>query len=393
MPRIQAAPSLPVTRFLGTCLLLIAAVAGCSTSPGKLDDYSRYDAVRTGLDPEVAKLLMSEFGISAESAIQTRIPLILESQTDVEVIDAVETFGTGFQAGLLRTAWRLQPIGAAFDSAVFLEQVRRFLETDTARTALGPALPAIKSLWGDVFKEFRRSIDEILKNPGDYPSLVAESADAMEITDVSLYRSSPIPAVATAATTSITDTLVAINDVDFTIGSLYTRMNVAIASIPEDIRRQIDRSVRTLMRESLVVNALVGLSRLGDGMKETAEALNGIDRRLGRMQDIILVDVDRQRVKTIEALKGEREIILEAVAAERAAILEAVTLERQAVMSELRAMVLDETSGGLAGVGLTANSAVDRVISGLQQTVMLAIAGFLLILVLAVAFRKSTRSS
>ena len=93
MPRIQAAPALPVTRLLGTCLLVIAVMTGCSTSTGKLDDYSRYDSVRIGLDPEVAKLLMSEFGISAESVIQTRIPKILESQTDIEVIDAVVVVG------------------------------------------------------------------------------------------------------------------------------------------------------------------------------------------------------------------------------------------------------------------------------------------------------------
>lgn len=393
MPPIQATPALPVTRLFGACLLVIAVVTGCSTRTGKLDDYSRYDSVRTGLDPEVAKLLMSEFGISAESVIQTRIPRILESQTDVEVIDAVETFGTGFRAGILRAAWRLQPIGGAFDSAVFLEQVRRFLETETAKTALGPALPAIKDLWTAVFEEFRRSIDEILKNPSDYPSSVADAADAMEIVDISLFRSSPIPAVAADATILITDTLVAINDVDFTIGALYSRMNTVIASIPEDIRQQIDRSVRALLRESLVVNALVGLSRLGDGMKETAEALNGIERRLVRMQDIILVEVDRQRVQTIEAVQGEREIILKAVAVERAAILEAVTLERKAVMTELRAMVLDETSGALAGVGQTANSAVDRAISGIRGTVLLGLLGLFVILALAVVFRRTQSGS
>jgi len=141
-----------------------------------------------------------------------------------------------------------------------------------------------------------------------------------------------------------------------------------------------------------VVNALIGLARLGDGMKETAVAITGVDQRLARMQDIILVEIDRQRLETIEVIQGEREIILETVAAERETILEAVSMEREAVMTELRSMVLDETSGALAGVGETANSAVDRVISGIQNTVLLGLLGLLMIVVLALALQAQRRN-
>lgn len=382
-----------MARVLSICLLASAAVVGCSTRTGALDDYSRYEVIRPELEPEVAHLLMSEFGITAEGLIQSRVPQIVEAQTDPVVIENVDIFGAGFMAGIRRSAWRLQPIGSAFDSAIFLEQVRRFLETEAAKTALGPATPAIKDLWAAVNEEFRRSMNEILREPDHYGPTVAESADALQITDLTLVRSSPMPAVADDATNSITDALTAVNNADFTLGAIYTRVNSIVASIPEDIRRQVDRSVRSLMRESLVVNALIGLSRLGEGMKETGAAAAAIDQRLGRMQDIILVEVDRQRRDTISALQGERESLVEAISAERQAFIDGLSLERQAIMAEVRTLVLGEDSGVLAEVRRTTDTAVDRAISGIQNTIMLALIGILVIVVLVVAFSTGRRSN
>ena len=388
-PRLRAS----ALRLLAVACVGASAVGvGCSTRTGKLDDYARFEAVDPDLSPEVAQLLMMEFGVSAESLIQTRLPEILEQQTDPMVIESVQTFGDGLLAGIRRTAWRVQPIGGAFDSAIFLEQVRSFLAGDRAKETLGPAVPDLQGLVAGVDEIFRQSVNEILKEEDIYPENVRAWVQENPIEDANLFRASPIPQVADDASARVNDALVAVADADFTARSIYNRLNAAIASIPQDVRTEVQRSLRALKRESLVVNALIGLARLGDGMKETAVAISGVDQRLARMQDIILVEIDRQRLETIEVIQGEREIILETVAAERETILEAVSMEREAVMTELRSMVLDETSGALAGVGETANSAVDRVISGIQNTVLLGLLGLLMIVVLALAFQAQRRN-
>ena len=368
-PRLRTPP----VGFLAVvCIgaMVMAAVGGCSTRTGRLDDYARFESVKDDLSPEVAQLLMMEFGVSAESLIQTRLTEILERQTDAQVIESVQVFGDGLLAGIRRTAWRIQPIGGAFDSAIFLEQVRRFLGSDRAKQTLGPSIPDLEALLAGVDEIFRQSVNEILKEEDIYPETVAGWVDENPIEDADLFRASPIPQVAEDASARVKDALGAVADVDFTTRSLYNRLSAAMASIPQDVRIEVQRGIRALKRESLVVNALIGLARLGDGMKETAVAISDVDQRLGRMQDIILVEIDRQRLQTIEVIQGEREIILETVADERQAILEAVSLEREAVMTELRAMVLDETSGALAGVGEAAESAVDRAISGIRDTVL-----------------------
>ena len=384
----------PVPHHLVAVLTVVmVVVGGCSTQTGKLDDYGRFEKVKPDLSPEVAQLLMMEFGVSAESLIQTRLPQIIERQADPGVAESVGAFGDGLLAGIRRTAWRVQPIGGAFDSAIFLEQVQRYLSSEGAKETLGPAVPDLEILVAGVVDIFRQSVNEILKEEDIYPETVTAWVDQNPIEKADLFRISPIPEVAEDASTRVNNALVAVADADFTARSLYNRLNAAIASIPQDVRTEIQRTILALKRESLVVNALIGMSRLGDGMKETAVAIAGVDKRLGRMQDLILVDVDRQRTDTIEAIQGERKIVLEALSAERELILQAISKERELVMADLRAMVFDDASGALAEVGETTRFAIDRSVVGIRNTVLLALLGFLAIgIVLVLLSNRLNRS-
>ncbi|MAC18646.1 MAG: hypothetical protein CMJ23_03015 [Phycisphaerae bacterium] len=338
-------------------------MAGCSGRTGQLDDYAKFEAIRNDLSPEVAQMLMSEFAISAESMIQSRIRRIVESQSDGEVIRSVQSFGDGLLEGIRHSGWRLQPVGAAFDSLVFLEQVEGFIRTRKAKVALGPALPAIETLVGDLDDLLRLSVDEFLAEEGVYPEMTQVWVEANPIKEIDLVRPSPIPEVAEEATRQITSAMIAVADVDFTLNSMYNRLNTALAAIPQDVRHQMERAIRSIMRESLVVNALVGFSRLGDGMKETALAISGVDERLGRMQQAILEEVDRQRLETVKLLA------------------EAVALERQAVMADVQAVIQTELSGGISDLGDRTDQVVDRAMFRLERLVLIT----MVIVILAIA--------
>ena len=349
--------------LLGIACWLFTGIAGCSAQTGKLDDYRKFEAIRNDLSPEVAQMLMSEFAISAESLIRSRIPQIVESQSDGEVIRSVQLFGDGLLEGVRLSGWRLQPVGAAFDSLVFIEQVERFIGTRKAKVALGPALSSIETLVGDLDDLLRLSVNEFLAEEGVYPETTKAWVEANPIQEIDLVRPSPIPEVAEDATRQITSAMTAVSDVDFTLNSMYNRLNTALAAIPQDVRHQVERAVRSIMRESLVVNALVGFSRLGDGMKETAVAISGVDERLGQMQQAIFEEVDRQRLETVKLLA------------------EAVSLERQAVMVDVQAIIQTELSGGISSLGDRTDQAVDRAMFRLERLVLIT----MLIVILALA--------
>ncbi|MEC8320685.1 MAG: hypothetical protein VX012_04695, partial [Planctomycetota bacterium] len=270
---------------------------------------------------------------------------------------------------------RLQPIGAAYDTAILLEQTRLFLDSDTARRRLGSALPATRELLGEVEELFRRSTREILREGVEYSTAVEQWVEDNRITDIDLVRASPMPEVAEDTARRVSDALVAISDTDFAVNAFYNRVNAALASMPADVRQQIERAARAVLRESIVVNALVGFARLGDGMKETAAAITAVDRRIDRITTVVLEDIERQRRDTISEIRAEREAILEAVAAER----KALTTDLERVVSEQTSEAGSRLQGGVLG-------ATSDLVSGMRSVVLLGLAGLLVVgLVLLVA--------
>ena len=354
--------------WLGPLFGVLLGLGACSSQTGRLEDYSRYESVRPDLDVEVAHMLMTEFGASAEALLQARVPALVEQQTDAIIAANLTTFGSSLMEGIRRSAWRLQPIGAAYDTAILLEQTRLFLDSDTARRRLGSALPATRELLAEVDELFRLSTREILRDGVEYSTAVEQWVDENHITDIDLVRASPMPQVADDTARRVSDALVAVADTDFAINAFYNRVNSALASMPADVRQQIERAARAVLRESIVVNALVGFARLGDGMKETAAAITAVDRRIDRITTIVLEDIERQRRDTIAEIRAEREAILEAVADERVALM--TDLER--VVSEQTAEAGSRLQGGVRG-------ATTGLVSGLRSVVLLGLGGLFLV--------------
>ena len=172
-------------------------------------------------------------------------------------------------------------------------------------------------------------------------------------------------------TDRINDPLQTIARVQFSASAAYARLNEALLALPADVRRQIETVVRGVMREPLLVNALVGFARLGDGMKETGEALSAIDRHIDDHRDVVLADLERQRISIIDAIGVERAMILEAVAAERTAVLAAIAAEREEILAAVDVQVdkaLDRTDS-------LVTTSVDRVVGGVTDGIARILTG------------------
>jgi hypothetical protein len=172
-------------------------------------------------------------------------------------------------------------------------------------------------------------------------------------------------------TDRLDDPLQTIARVQFNAAAAYARLNEALLTLPPDVRRQLEAVVRGVMREPLIVNALVGFARLGDGMKETGEALSAIDRHIDDHRDVVLADLERQRIAIIDAIGAERAMILEAVAAERTAVLAAIAAEREEILAAVDVQVdkaLDRTDS-------LVTTSVDRVVGGVTDGIARILTG------------------
>ena len=356
-----------------TVVLLAIAVGvlgGCRTQ-GKLDDYTRYDNVRNDLEPEVAQMVIQEYATAASRLVSGRIETIEEVQSDAAVARKVSRFGEAFLASIRHAAWRLHPLAAALDSTVLLTQVASFLDGPQAETELGPALPALKELVRDVDATLDDALDRIVEDRGKLEDVsVATWALENPITDIDLNRRSPLTDLADDAP-RLGDAFDAVTNLEFDISTIYGRVNEAISMLPIDLRRQIVAATRAVLREPIVVNALVGFSRLGEGMKETGEALSRMNRTVDELGEHVLEDVERQRSETIEAISAEREKIL-------SGIEEIVKVEAGVAVESA-----DRIASGIA----------DRLVEGIFRIVMVALFGFAVVAIVVALIVRPPRGA
>ncbi len=359
----------PALRLVPVSAVLL--LGACMPQSRPVEDYSRYDFIRNDLSPEVAQLLMQEYTATACDYFDRGVGAVAAAQTDAEIAENVERFRDAGLTAIRRAGWRLQPVGAAFDSVILFDQMTAFLQSDEAKDAFGPARERLV----EVLARIRPLADEVMEKVAVDAATAREDLVSTWVREnpldgIELVRMSPLLRVADQ-TDRINDPLQTIARVQFSASAAYARLNEALLALPADVRRQIETVVRGVMREPLLVNALVGLARLGDGMKETGEALSAIDRHIDDHRDAVLADIERQRIATIEAIAAERAVILEAVAAERSAVLAAISAEREEVLEAVDRQVdkaLDRTDSLVA-------TSVDRVVGGVTDGIARILTG------------------
>ncbi len=366
MPRSATSTSGRLLAVL--CIGTLLAVS-CGPPERWAGDYSKYPLVDPKLDPQVAQVLMQEWSVASSEVFLLGMDRIEEKTGDPALAGNLTRFTLAFNEGVRRTGWRLEPVAAAYDSWLYLQQVDRFLHGEDARAAFGPLLSDVQSEVGKVQGLLDLVLEEMLLDvDAAYEDSIAEWIDEHPLEGLELARVAPMIEIA-VATDQVRDAWQAVARAEFTSTAAYARLNEALLTIPEDLRRQIEAAIRGIMREPLVVNALVGLSRLGDGMKELAAAVDSLDRGVDGHRDAILEEIDRERIHTLEVLQSEREIVLSAIADERNAIVEAIGVEREAISGALEsqvALVLEDTrrigldtvdraAGRLRGVVLSAS--------------------------------------
>lgn len=396
MPHIHQIVSGCVTRL--AIVGVVVGVTSCAPPTRWAADYSKYPLVNPELDPAVAQIIMQEWVVTSSDVFQRGMEGLAAKTTDPTLTENLDRFSVAFVQGIRRAGWRLEPVGGAYDSWLYLQQVQGFLDGDDAKGAFASLLPDVQAQVMEIERLLESCLQEMLIDIDDaYDKAIASWVEAHPLQGLDLARVSPAAELA-KATNEARDAWQSVAQLEVAVTATYARINDAILSLPQDFRKQIEIAIRGFLREPVVVNALIGLARLGDGMKETAAAVRRLDDRLDRHRDSILEDVDRQRSETLVTVAEERAIILEAVeghrealqatiAEERAILLDAVAREREAVLSDLNAKV-EVVVDGSERIAL---AVTDRVMVGVGRLVMLVGAGAAVVMLLVAWIVRGSR--
>ncbi|MCP4837078.1 MAG: hypothetical protein GY895_20200 [Phycisphaera sp.] len=392
-------------------------LVGCDTTRPKVDDYREYESVRDELSPELAQILLQEYATSVGQAIDLAMLEILDGTTDPTVIANALRFRSAAVAEVRRAALRINPIVGALDSWVLYEQLDRFLRTAGGTAALGDRADVIDRMLETIESDLEITLDRMLVDRDLAKSQVDALVAAQEITSLTLARPSAIAPVARddARLRTLMDSVATF---EFLASAAYHRLGSALDDFPEDLRWQVDLSMRRLLDDEAIKEALTSLDRLDHEMKTVHESIDGLSESLDAEGDLIVAsiqmltqdamdevafvvddgfdrmlvlveqerieaqkEIERQRLETIEVLQAERKLVLEAVSEEREALVRGVAAERDNTMDSLRELVATEAEAAIAVAQVTAMEVVNRLFVGL---LVLAGVGLLVVAVPAV---------
>lgn len=304
------------SRLRGLFALLVAtAMVGCTPAGRHVRGFEEYPMVHPDLDPEVAQLLMQEYVASAVEILRSGVDEAAERTLDEARRTNLRRFEESAIAGVRRAGLRLQPIPAAYDSWVYLDQLIDFVASERGAEIFGPDREAVQGVLVGVERCFDSVVEQIVLDlDRAEEELVRGWVADHPMTELDLSRLSPLIAVADD-TDRIGDTFEVLANTQFIATAAYARLHDALLSLPADLRRQVEFAVRGLLREPVVASALVGLARLGDGMKELAAVAEAFDRefdvKLRGLSIDLTGEIDRQRQDTIVALQSERVVVTE----------------------------------------------------------------------------------
>ena len=166
-------------------LLPALALPACMPQGRPVEDYSRYDFIRNDLSPEVAQLLMQEYTATACDYFDRGVGAVAAAQTDAEIAENVERFRDAGLTAIRRAGWRLQPVGAAFDSVILFDQMTAFLQSDEAKDAFGPAREGLV----EVLARIRPLADEVMEK------VAVDAATAREDLVSTWVRENPLDGI------------------------------------------------------------------------------------------------------------------------------------------------------------------------------------------------------
>ena len=328
-------------------LALAIPLAACTPRGRQVQGVENYPMVRSDLDLEVAQLLMQEYVVSAVELVRSGVDEITATTMKEEQRRNLRSFENAAIDGIRRAGLRLQPIPAAYDSWILLEQLMGFVGSEAGAAAFGSHRDSLMATLDRIQGCFYEAVDQIIVDrEAARTGRIAAWAEEHPITTVDLSRVSPLVVVADD-TDRIGDTFEVLASTQFIANAAYARLHEALISLPDDVRRQLESAIQGVLREPAVAAALVGLARLGDGMKELAAAVEGLDRglegKLNRLSNRLTGEIDRQRQDTIVALQAERVAVSELLLRQEERLV--IELERQVDA------VLQRSQEGLGQVG------------------------------------------
>jgi hypothetical protein len=334
------------------CIALSSLVA-CATLGQKSTqpDLSPWPEIRSDFRVEALRQRMHEYSITFAAEVDLAATAIEQRAADPLIRRNALLWKLRAIPEMRKACFRLEPVSALIDAWILARQMERLMTDGVG--AFGSYQPEAVAVAGRMVEQMRAIGGSIAVSPqtsATFEGNVIEPwVDEHPLRDLTFVRESPIARFAEQSRAR-GDTLQAVGTIEDVVLSLSQQARIYLADLPRQVRGELD-----LVRSDIVpADAAAGMQRdlhasaaAVDRIASTVEAippltlnerriiLDEISRQRALVMDAVSVERERAVGGTTAAFAVERAELLRSIEAQRLATLEWLTVERHETIADV----------------------------------------------------------
>ena len=320
---------------LSSSLVACASLAKQSTQP----DLKPWPEIRLDVRPESLRARMYEYSITFAAEVDLAATAIERRAADATVRRNALLWRVRAIPEMRKACFRLEPVGALIDAWVFARQMDQLFSEGAGSGAFGTFQPEAVAVSRRLVEQMREIGGSIAVSPEasvEFERRVIEPWLAEHpLRDITFVRESPIARFAEQSRAR-GDTLESVGTMEDLALSLSQQARIYLADLPRQLRGELDLVRADILPAEGVVAMQGDLHVSAAAADRIASSVEGISPLVLNERLIVLDEMSRQRALVMGAISVERERaiggIVRAFAAERSELLRALESQRLATL-------------------------------------------------------------
>ena len=300
------------------------------------DEKQKKKKEKDEVSPLELRLRLTDFYIRFTEVIELNADKIYFKADDYKVRKAALMWKIYGISAMNKAVNMPDPVASFFNAWPFAKQMVTFFESGIGKETLGVHHQIALDASIDLENRLRQIIHEIAEEE-DYDKankIIEEWADNHPITDFYFSRESTLEFFAKRLGQERFGLGKSISTITSQVIELSNKINLYTDQIPRQARWQADLAIMNYLHDSS--GALSRVDHVIENMDKITNFVEGTPEMLEYNREATLMNIDKQRKKSLQLIINERKAVISEIRQERIAVINTIIEERKSVIEEIK---------------------------------------------------------
>ena len=323
------------------CVFLLTSLVGCASLSKKSTqpDLDPWPEIRSNFRVEALRQRMHEYSITFAAEVDLAAAAIERRATDPTTRRNALLWKVRALPEMRKACFRLEPVSALIDAWILARQMDLFFDGGAGTGAFGTYQPEAVDVSRRLVAQMREIGVSIAVSPAANAEFEQRIIDpwiaAHPLHDLTFVRESPIARFADQSRAR-GDTLQSIGTMEDVVLSLSQQARIYVADLPRQVKGELDLMRADILPAETLASVLGDLHLSAAAVDRLAVVGEAISPLVSSERRIVLDEMGRQRALVMDAISVERErvvgAIVRAFAEERSELMRSFEVQRLATL-------------------------------------------------------------